>query len=182
MNELVVALQSRCVRAFCPKTNISLPCPIRFAMPLRRGARYVQTPEMTGARAARAVRVCSSILRIGIGRSRACKAASGLARRVGDLTCISVLPRLKAVRRHGRQSGRCVWSGRGGACPHYDKIHMFDVDLDNGESWRESAVYKPGGIARTVDLDATHGWAWGSAMTSGFRICFEILRSPARIS
>ena len=26
----------------------------------------------------------------------------------------------------------------------YDKIHMFDVDLDNGESWRESAAYEPG--------------------------------------
>jgi predicted amidohydrolase len=27
----------------------------------------------------------------------------------------------------------------------YDKIHMFDVDLDNGESWRESCAYTPGG-------------------------------------
>jgi predicted amidohydrolase len=35
---------------------------------------------------------------------------------------------------------------------HYDKIHMFDVDLDNGESWRESAAYTPGGTARLVSL------------------------------
>ena len=26
----------------------------------------------------------------------------------------------------------------------YDKIHLFDVDLDTGESWRESAAYAPG--------------------------------------
>ena len=26
----------------------------------------------------------------------------------------------------------------------YDKIHLFDVDLPTGESWRESAVYRPG--------------------------------------
>ena len=26
----------------------------------------------------------------------------------------------------------------------YDKMHMFDVDLDTGESWRESAAYRSG--------------------------------------
>jgi predicted amidohydrolase len=26
----------------------------------------------------------------------------------------------------------------------YDKLHMFDVDLPTGESWRESAAYTPG--------------------------------------
>src|SRR5690606_6895697 len=34
----------------------------------------------------------------------------------------------------------------------YDKIHMFDVDLDNGESWRESATYEPGTASTVVDL------------------------------
>ena len=29
---------------------------------------------------------------------------------------------------------------------------MFDVDLDNGESWRESATYEPGNCASVVDL------------------------------
>ena len=29
----------------------------------------------------------------------------------------------------------------------YDKIHMFDVDLDGGESYRESAAYRPGEAA-----------------------------------
>src|SRR6478609_2296894 len=40
----------------------------------------------------------------------------------------------------------------------YDKIHMFDVDLDNGESWRESAAYEPGTEARVAELPlATFG-------------------------
>lgn len=33
----------------------------------------------------------------------------------------------------------------------YDKIHLFDVDLPTGESWRESAAYRPGEGAAVVD-------------------------------
>lgn len=32
----------------------------------------------------------------------------------------------------------------------YDKIHLFDVDLPTGESWRESATYAPGETASVV--------------------------------
>jgi predicted amidohydrolase len=32
----------------------------------------------------------------------------------------------------------------GGVRATYDKIHLFDVDLPTGESWRESNVYSPG--------------------------------------
>ena len=33
----------------------------------------------------------------------------------------------------------------------YDKIHLFDVDLPTGESWRESAAYRPGTGAAVVN-------------------------------
>lgn len=33
----------------------------------------------------------------------------------------------------------------------YDKIHLFDVNLDTGESWRESAVYDAGDAAVMAD-------------------------------
>ena len=33
----------------------------------------------------------------------------------------------------------------------YDKIHLFDVDLPTGESWRESAAYRPGEGAAVVE-------------------------------
>src|SRR4029450_12113270 len=37
----------------------------------------------------------------------------------------------------------------------YDKIHLFDVDLPTGESWRESAMYQAG--ARAVVVPETPG-------------------------
>lgn len=33
----------------------------------------------------------------------------------------------------------------------YDKIHLFDIDLPSGESWRESAAYAPGESTMIVD-------------------------------
>ncbi len=36
----------------------------------------------------------------------------------------------------------------------YDKIHLFDVDLPTGESWRESAAYAGGDAAIVVDTPA----------------------------
>ena len=50
----------------------------------------------------------------------------------------------------------------------YDKIHMFDVDLDNGESWRESAAYEAGHEAMVADLPIAR---------LGFAICYD-LRFP----
>jgi len=50
----------------------------------------------------------------------------------------------------------------------YDKIHMFDVDLENGETYRESAVYQPGLEAVLADLP------WG---VLGLSICYD-LRFP----
>ena len=51
----------------------------------------------------------------------------------------------------------------------YDKIHMFDIDLENGESYRESANYQPGETAVVADLP------WGRL---GLTICYD-LRFPA---
>ena len=44
-----------------------------------------------------------------------------------------------------RAAARSFLLGPDGAViAHYDKIHMFDVDLPGGESYRESATYRPG--------------------------------------
>ena len=50
----------------------------------------------------------------------------------------------------------------------YDKIHMFDVDLGNGERYAESATFNPGAAAVCVDLP------WGRL---GLTICYD-LRFP----
>ena len=51
----------------------------------------------------------------------------------------------------------------------YDKIHLFDVDLPTGESWRESATYQPGNGAVLVN-----GTPVGKL---GLTICYD-LRFP----
>ena len=51
----------------------------------------------------------------------------------------------------------------------YDKIHMFDIDLGGGESYRESANYQPGEIAVLTELP------WGKL---GMTICYDV-RFPA---
>jgi predicted amidohydrolase len=51
----------------------------------------------------------------------------------------------------------------------YDKIHMFDIDLPGGESYRESANYQPGETAVIADLP------WGRI---GLTICYDV-RFPA---
>lgn len=51
----------------------------------------------------------------------------------------------------------------------YDKIHMFDIELDGGESYRESANYQPGETAVISDLP------WGRL---GLTICYDV-RFPA---
>jgi len=57
----------------------------------------------------------------------------------------------------------------GGIVASYDKIHMFDVDLANGESYRESPNFMPGETAVLADLP------WGRL---GLTVCYD-LRFPA---
>jgi predicted amidohydrolase len=43
-------------------------------------------------------------------------------------------------------------SPQGAIAAHYDKIHLYDVDLPNGEHYRESATVAGGGLAVSADL------------------------------
>jgi deaminated glutathione amidase len=54
---------------------------------------------------------------------------------------------------------------QGSVAATYDKIHMFDVQLPNGETYRESKNYRPGGEAVLVDLP----WA-----KLGMTICYDL--------
>ena len=56
----------------------------------------------------------------------------------------------------------------GAVAARYDKVHLFDVDLANGESYRESALIEPG--ARAVLAETP--WA-----TLGLSVCYD-LRFP----
>ncbi len=68
-------------------------------------------------------------------------------------------------------ANRSFYFRANGADPaYYDKIHMFDVELSTGETWRESAAYSPGQKI-LVDPDTPLG-------SLGFTICYD-LRFPA---
>ena len=53
----------------------------------------------------------------------------------------------------------------GAIAAKYDKIHMFDVDLPNGERYRESDLFTPGDKAVLVDSP------WGGI---GITICYDV--------
>jgi predicted amidohydrolase len=53
----------------------------------------------------------------------------------------------------------------GGIVARYDKLHVFDVDLPNGETYRESATIRPGDGAAVADTP------WGRL---GLAVCYDI--------
>jgi predicted amidohydrolase len=126
-----------------------------------QGAVYVQTPEMTGA-----VQKDRNGLRAVL-RDEAndvvVKTAQELAAALGIHLHVGSTP---IALDDGKIANRGFLFGPGGELvTRYDKIHMFDVDLANGESWRESAVYSPGSEARMASLPFAE---------LGFSICYDV--------
>lgn len=76
---------------------------------------------------------------------------------------------VRSEQAHGRFANRSFLIGPDGEiAARYDKIHMFDVDLGGGESYRESSGYRPG--EQAVAVDTTFG-------RIGMSICYD-LRFP----
>jgi deaminated glutathione amidase len=66
----------------------------------------------------------------------------------------------------GRIANRSfLFDDQGRIVARYDKIHMFDVDLPGGESYRESATYRPGEKAVAAETP------WGGL---GLTICYDV--------
>jgi len=129
-----------------------------------KGAVYVQSPEMTGA-LMRDKAALVAALKPQADDAVAAKAAQLAAElrihiHVGSTAIL--LPGGKVANR------AFLFGPDGGLISTYDKIHMFDVDLDKGESWRESATYEPGGTAAIADLPFAR---------LGFAVCYD-LRFP----
>ena len=129
-----------------------------------KGAQYIQTPEMTGA-VQRDRAKLRAVLR---GQDDDEDAAMGarLAARHGIHLHIGSTA---IARDDGKIANRAfLFAPDGSLVTTYDKIHMFDVDLDNGESWRESAVYVPGNQAVIAPV---------AGVNFGLAICYD-LRFP----
>jgi deaminated glutathione amidase len=126
-----------------------------------KGARFVQSPEMTGAMV-RDPEARRKIFR----KEEDDLIAAAAMRLAAELGIHLHVGSTAILRDDGKVANRALLvSPKGAVLARYDKIHMFDVDLDNGESWRESAAYEPGCEAVVTDI--------GLAKL-GFGICYDV--------
>nr|WP_277346258.1 carbon-nitrogen hydrolase family protein [Novosphingobium sp. ERW19] len=129
------------------------------------GAAMVFTPEMCGLLDRDRSRATRHI--VPEADNPVLAAARSAARDLGlwiDLGSLAVL------RDDGKWANRAfIIDSDGEISARYDKIHMFDVDLATGETWRESAAYTSGDAVVTVETPLGR---------LGLAICYDI-RFPA---
>ena len=129
------------------------------------GAEYVLTPEMTNILAANREQLFAAVVEEEADASLA--TLREVARKLGIYVHIGSLAiRISPDRAANRSF---LIDPKGDILARYDKIHMFDVDLAGGESYRESRNYRPGELAALADLP------WGRL---GLTVCYD-LRFPA---
>ena len=133
------------------------------------GAQLILTPEVTNIvtsdPALRARLLRSEADDPTLARLRAVAAELGVWLLIGSLAL-----RTDDQGGDGRFANRSLLVGPDGAVrARYDKIHMFDVDVSETETWRESAAFRPGERAVVAPTP------WGGL---GMTICYD-LRFPA---
>jgi len=132
------------------------------------GAAMLFTPEMCGLLDRKRARALAHIRREGEDRVLAA------VREAAARLCLWVHLGSLAIEPEGRSAERSanrafVIDASGEIRARYDKIHMFDVDLSTGESWRESNAYAAGDQVVTVETPLGR---------LGLAICYDI-RFPA---
>jgi len=130
------------------------------------GAEMLFTPEMSGLLDRDAARAAANLRLEAEDEVLAAASAAARSHRIWlHLGSLAVLVDNGKVANRG-----FVIDPEGQVKARYDKIHLFDVDLPTGESWRESSVYAAGTRAVLVD-----GCPVGKL---GLTICYD-LRFPA---
>jgi len=129
------------------------------------GADYVLTPEMTNIMEIGREKLMAAIVAeendISLASFQELARKLAIHLHIGSLA-IKVSPDKAANRSF-------LVDPRGEIVARYDKIHMFDVDLANGESYRESRNFRAGELAVLHDLP------WGRL---GLTVCYD-LRFPS---
>jgi predicted amidohydrolase len=131
----------------------------------RAGAAYVLTPEMTNILEVKRERLFATITDEEGDPTLA--ALRDAARRLSIYVHIGSLAVKASPDKAANRS--FLIDRRGDIVARYDKIHMFDVDLAAGESYRESRNYRAGELGVVADLP------WGRL---GVTVCYD-LRFPA---
>src|SRR6476660_4192127 len=125
------------------------------------GADYVLTPEMTNILEIRRERLFAALepeeSDPSLAAFRELARKLGIFLHIGSLA-IKLLPEKAANRSF-------LIDRKGEIIARYDKIHMFDVDLDGGESYRESATVQAG------DRPVLAPTPWG---LMGLSICYDL--------
>ena len=125
------------------------------------GAQLVATPEMTSLFEAESDALFAKVKPQD--DDAALKAFRALARELALWLLIGSLPIKGAERQCANRS--FLIDPKGQVAAAYDKIHMFDVDLPSGESYRESRRYVAGDKAVVAPLP------WGNL---GITICYDM--------
>jgi len=124
------------------------------------GAHFVQTPEMTSL----VERERAALFdKVGLEeQDPTLLALREVARERGVVVHLGSI----AVKDGDKIANRAFLIGQDGEiAASYDKIHLYDVDLPNGESWRESATYTGGERAVLAEIP----WGW-----LGMTICYDV--------
>ena len=125
------------------------------------GADYVQTPENTSLMEMDGERLFAAIEAeensTPLARLKALASELGIWLHIGSL----------GIKLDGAKIANRSYliAPDGGIVARYDKLHLFDVDLAGGESYRESKSYAPGSKAVVADLP------WGRL---GLSICYDL--------
>jgi predicted amidohydrolase len=148
------------------RPDVNIDAAVRYIGDAKEaGADYVLTPEMTNILAANREQLFAVAVEEEADASLA--TLREVARKLGIYVHIGSLAiRISPDRAANRSF---LIDPKGDILSRYDKIHMFDVDLAGGESYRESRNYRPGELAVLADLP------WGRL---GLTVCYD-LRFPA---
>ena len=125
------------------------------------GAEFIVTPEMTNIVDRDASRMISQLT--DESRLEEVGAFADAAKAHGVWLLIGSLALADGKGKAANRSFLFAPDGR--VTARYDKLHMFDVDLPNGESWKESKIYEPGANAVLVET---------SLAKFGLTICYDV--------
>ncbi len=130
-----------------------------------KGAQFIATPEMTSVLDQNPKRLFSDLSdETGAPEITAFSAA---AVRHSVWLLIGSVPIRVGENKAANRS--LMFSPDGKLAARYDKIHMFDVALPDGESWRESKVYQAGAEALAVETPLAN---------FGLSICYDVRFAP----
>ncbi|WP_310621807.1 carbon-nitrogen hydrolase family protein [Flexibacterium corallicola] len=159
---LAACVQMRTGRSVSENLEV---CETLVRMAAGGGARYIQTPEMTNLlekdRRSQLTKSSREESDLFLKRLLPLAAELGVWLHLGSLAI--------KVRDDKLVNRGFFISPKGEIIQRYDKVHMFDVNLPNGETWCESSTYESGSRVSVIHT---------AVASIGMAICYD-LRQPA---